>query len=269
MNARWLLCLLAAAGLAAAESPPWRLSPSIERQIARPERVFTQGLVFADGLLYESSGLYGRSALLVHRVGFDRLRPVARRPLAERYFGEGLAAVGSKLYQLTWREGEALVWRRADLEPAGRRRYLGEGWGLCYDGRRLVMSDGTPRLRFLDPADFAERGAVTVRRAGEPLGALNELECIAGYVWANVWRTPWVVVIDPADGRVRAEIDFSALVARHAGDPQADVLNGLAWDPQVHGLLVTGKNWPVLYQVRLRGPEAARALLPKGLWAGP
>jgi glutaminyl-peptide cyclotransferase len=161
--------------------------------------------------------------------------------------------------QLTWRERAAIVWDAGTLRQRGGFRYAGEGWGLCYDGRNLVQSDGSSRLTFRDPLTFAVRrrvGVTLVGRAGAPLGLapgpvsqLNELECRGGKVYANVWRTDAILVVDPGDGNVKAVIDGSGL-PRPRSDAE-DVLNGIAFDPDRRTFLLTGKRWPWLYRVRL------------------
>ncbi len=210
---------------------------------------FTQGLVWAgDGTLWESTGQPADAPVpsSVRRVDLATGEVLASTPVEEDRFGEGLERVGDRLIQLTWLDGEALVWDADDLSPVGAFDYDGEGWGLCLDGDRLVHSDGTAVLRFRDPTTFAEEGAVEVTLDGDPLGFLNELECVDGAVWANVWQTDWIVRIGPADGRVTARVDAAAL----GRQPGADVLNGIAWDPGSDTFLVTGKYWDRLYRVR-------------------
>lgn len=248
--------LASGAASAAAERPARLLHAEVVGRVPHDAAAFTQGLVFSAGRLYESTGLYGSSTLreLDPRTG----RVLRRRALSPRLFGEGLAAVGPRLVQLTWKEGVAEVWDARRLRRERRFRYAGEGWGLCYDGRRLVQSDGSARLTFRDPATFAVRGGVEVRldrsfvRLGlvaGPVRNLNELECAGGAVYANVWKTDAVLVIDPRDGRVDAVVDASAL-PRPRLDPAEDVLNGIAFDPARRAFLLTGKRWPWLYRVR-------------------
>ncbi|GAA4541168.1 glutaminyl-peptide cyclotransferase [Pseudonocardia xishanensis] len=204
---------------------------------------FTQGLELADGVLYEGTGLVGASELRE----LDPATGAVRRavPIPEGLFGEGITVVGSSIWQLTWQDGVALQWDRATLTLLRQVPVQGEGWGLCLDGARLVRSDGTDRLHFHDPRTFAETGSVTV--SGET--ALNELECVGGQVWANVWQTDRLVRIDPSTGAVTAEVDASGLLtAEQRAD--ADVLNGIA---HVTGdeYLLTGKRWPTTFRVRL------------------
>jgi glutaminyl-peptide cyclotransferase len=171
-----------------------------------------------------------------------------QRDLAPELFAEGLAIVGDRVFQLTWREGIALMHAAGDLSPLGAVSYEGEGWGLCYDGARLVMSDGSDRLTFRDPVTFDVVGGVDVTAAGQPVERLNELECAESLVYANVWQTDRIVAIDPETGAVTAIIDASGLLSpeERAG---ADVLNGIAWRPETGTFLVTGKLWPKLFEV--------------------
>lgn len=211
---------------------------------------FTQGLVYLDGRFYESSGRYGRSDL--REVVVETGAVVRRRPLEARFFAEGLERVGNRLVQLTYREGTALVYDLDTFEEVGRFTYEGEGWGLCFDGRELWMSDGSASLQRRDPETFALLGRVEVRRDGRPVARLNELECVGDHVVANVWLTNELVRIEKTDGRVDAVIDASALVPDDPAvraNPDA-VLNGVAHDPATGRWWLTGKLWPVLYEVR-------------------
>ncbi len=241
---------LADAGLAVippspAAGPPALYGYRVRARWPHDTNAFTQGLLYLDGLLYESTGLRGRSSVRVGRLG--EVEPLVERDLEARYFGEGLAAVDDRLVMLTWQSGVGFVYDRATLAPRGEFRYGGEGWGLTYDGARLIMSDGTARLRFLDPVTFAEVGSVEVHDEGAPVSRLNELEFIEGEVFANVWLTDRIVRIDPASGRVRGWVDLTGL--RPAG--AEDVLNGIAWDAAGERLLVTGKLWPTIFDIRL------------------
>jgi glutaminyl-peptide cyclotransferase len=181
------------------------------------------------------------------------------RPLPRDQFGEGLALVGNRLYVLTYREGVANVYDGRTFRQAGTRRYRGEGWGLCYDGTRLVQSNGSSRLTFRDPATFRAARSVTVvlagsavARAGLPPGPvrnLNELECVGDRVYANVWQTDLIVEIDARSGRVRSVVDASRLLSAEERDG-TDVLNGIAFVPERGTFLLTGKLWPRLFEVR-------------------
>ena len=211
---------------------------------------FTQGLVWDDGRFLESTGRYGLSDLReVDAASGEVLR---RRPLDARYFGEGLALVDDRLVQITYREQVAHVFDRATFEPLGRFTYRGEGWGLCFDGEVLWMSDGSDRLTRRDPATFDVLGSVQVTREGRGVERLNELACVDDHVYANVWLTTDIVRIRTGDGRVDAVIDASALVPddpRVRQNPDA-VLNGIAHDPVDERFFLTGKLWDVMYVVR-------------------
>jgi len=212
---------------------------------------FTQGLVWANGRLFESVGRYGRSEL--REVDPESGEVVRHVRLPHGEFGEGLAVVGDRLLQLTWQEGRLHVWNRRDFAPIAILDYAGEGWGLAWDGSRLVQSDGSAVLRFRDPATFRELSRLRVTRDGLPVAYLNELEWAEGWLYANVWQSDEIVRIDPASGKVAEVFDASNLLtdAERAG---ADVLNGIAWDPKRKLFLITGKLWPKLFEVRLGAP---------------
>jgi glutamine cyclotransferase len=219
----------------------------VVRTYPHDTRAFTQGLVYWDGGLYESTGLVGRSSL--RRVDAESGAVEAEARLDPPIFAEGLARVGDELIQLTWQNERAFVWKLSSLERVREHSYRGEGWGLCYDGKRLVMSDGSDRLTFRNPADFGEIGSVRVVRAGQPVRDLNELECIDGLVYANVWQSDTIARIDPQSGEVTGWIDASGLL----DGPErigTDVLNGIAHLPERGTFLVTGKLWPRMFEVR-------------------
>lgn len=212
---------------------------------------FTQGLEFVDGVMLESTG---RENSGVRRVRLEDGVVTHRRELEDRYFGEGLTVVGDRVLSLTWTHGVGFIWDLDDLEPRGTFTYAGEGWGLTHDDRRLILSDGEARLRFLDPETLTETGSVPVTFMGRPLGRLNELEFIEGEVFANVWQTNFIVRINPDTGVVIGVIDLTGLLTDPVANPDDDVLNGIAWDPVNRRLFVTGKHWPKLFEIRLTGP---------------
>jgi glutaminyl-peptide cyclotransferase len=224
------------------------LVPRVMAEWPHDPRAFTQGLVFDRGQLLESTGQYGVSEL--RRVELESGRVLARVPLDASLFGEGLALVGDRLIQLTWQEGRAFVYQAASLERIAEWRYQGEGWGLTFDGQRLVMSDGSDILTFRDPRTFAHLGRLRVTLDGAPLPALNELEWAAGAIWANVWQTDRIVRIEPESGQVTAVVDASGLLRadERAG---ADVLNGIAYDAGRRVFYLTGKLWPRVFEVEL------------------
>jgi glutamine cyclotransferase len=222
------------------------------RSLPHEGSAFTQGLLWHDGHLYESVGQYGESELRVldGRSG----RVVRRTSLEATEFGEGIALVGDRLFQLTFREQIVRLWRRDDLASAGSMRYAGEGWGLTFDGRRLVQSDGTATLTFRSADDFSVLSSLRVRRAGRPEHYLNELEWADGAVLANVWLSDEIVRIDPESGEVVAVYDASGLldVATRA---RVGVLNGIAWDAEHGTFYLTGKYWPLMFEVELVDPD--------------
>jgi glutaminyl-peptide cyclotransferase len=211
---------------------------------------FTQGLVFLNGDLLESTGLNGQSTL--RDVDLETGKVLRQVRVPSQYFAEGLAVIGSKAYQLTWKSRKGFIYDVATFNQTGEFPYEGEGWGLTTDGRLLVLSDGTSRIRFIDPDTFKVVRSIDVRLEGRPLGQLNELEWIKGEIFANVWQTDTVVRIDPATGTVRGIIDFSFLLPLDQQPPGTDVLNGIAYDPAHDRLYVTGKRWPLIFEVRLK-----------------
>jgi glutaminyl-peptide cyclotransferase len=240
----------------AASAPP--TPPAVERLAVRvlathphdPE-CYTQGLLWHQGELYESCGLYGQSSLRRVDPATGAVRQKVSVPA--QYFAEGLALVGERLLQLTWREGIAFVYDRKSLAKTGEVRYQGEGWGLCYDGRRLVMSDGSDRLTVRDPATFAVSGAggeIKVNRDGVPVDQLNELECVGDSIYANIYQTDEIVRIDAATGRVTGSIDAAGLLTPEERE-KAEVLNGIAWNPETRRFWITGKRWPKIFEVEL------------------
>jgi glutaminyl-peptide cyclotransferase len=232
---------------APAAGEPQRLRVEVLETRPHDNTAFTQGFELADGVLYEGTGLVGRSSVRATDpvTGAVRQRVDLPAPL----FGEGITVVGQRIWQLTWRDGVAIERDRATLAELRRVRYPGEGWGLCHDGTRLVMSDGSDRLQFRSPSTFELVGEVRARLPGGAVGQLNELECVAGAVWANVWRTDRIVRIDPTSGAVTGVVDAAGLLpeADRAG---ADVLNGIAALPGGAEFLITGKFWPHTFRVR-------------------
>lgn len=210
---------------------------------------FTQGLVFADGGLYESTGLQGESTL--RRVDLTTGRTLQRLDVPAEYFAEGLALVGDELLQLTWQHRLGFVYDRKTFKQKRTFRYKTEGWGIAYDGTsRLVMSDGSDTLFFLDPRTLAVAKTLRVQDAGRPIGNLNELEWIEGEIWANVWMTDRIARISPNTGEVNAWIDLASLwPVPQRPSPSEQVLNGIAYDKATRRIFITGKKWPRLYQI--------------------
>jgi glutamine cyclotransferase len=208
---------------------------------------YTQGLVWSGNVLYESTGLYGRSD--VRMVDLHTGKVLASRPLAPDRFGEGLALLKGRLYQLTWQSGVAYTYDAATLAPRDSFQYAGEGWGLTMDGASLIMSDGSDSLRILSPETFRVQRVVHVRYNGSPMRQLNELEYVKGDILANVYGSNWVLRIDPATGEVRELLDFADLYPDRP--TSAEVMNGIAVAPDSGQLLLTGKLWPVMFEIRL------------------
>lgn len=212
-------------------------------------QAFTQGLVYLDGFLYESTGLYGESSLRKVELGTGEvLQQVA---LDRAYFGEGLTNWGETLIQLTWREGTGLIYDLADFSLLGTFDVAGEGWGLTQDGNCLIMSNGTSTLAFINPESFQITKTITVTYSGEDITRINELEYIHGQIFANIWQTDDIIRIDPETGDVVGWIDLSGILPDEAGTDTANVLNGIAYDPADDRLFVTGKRWRYLYEIRL------------------
>jgi glutamine cyclotransferase len=241
----------AAAALPAASNQPRRTAPVSSYHVVHvfphdPD-AFTQGLVYLDGFLYEGTGLNGRSS--IRKVRLDNGEVLQIQRLDQQYFGEGIAIVGNSLFELTWQAELGFIYDRTSFQRTGTFTYKGEGWGLTYDGKRLIMSDGTSYLRFIDPSTRKELSRIQVRDAGKPVERLNELEYVKGEVYANVWQTERIARISPSTGQVLGWIDLSGLLSPREAQ-MADVLNGIAYDAQQDRLFVTGKLWPKLFEIK-------------------
>jgi glutaminyl-peptide cyclotransferase len=231
-------------------SPPPASGPyEVVGSYPHDPQAFLQGLLWHDGGFYESTGQYGQSSL--RRVTFPSGEVVQQIALADQYFGEGLALVGDRLIQLTWKSRRGFVYDRLTFGVLGEFGYETEGWGLTYDGTSLIMSDGSDVLTFLDPATYQAVRALSVTLDGRPLRALNELEWIEGEIWANVWQTDLIVRIDPATGRVTGTLDLTGLLPPDQRTGREDVLNGIAYDPTGRRIFVGGKLWPLLFEIRV------------------
>jgi glutaminyl-peptide cyclotransferase len=248
-------CSAAPTGTTPAARPTTALRADVLEAIPHDPTAFTQGLELVGGVLYEGTGLEGRST--IRTVDPDTGRVEKSTPLPADLFGEGITVAGDTVWQITWQDGVAIRRDPTTLAERSRVPYDGEGWGLCHDraADRLVMSDGSDRLTYRDARTFATEGTLAVRDSdGEPVTRLNELECVQDQdgrtqVYANIWQTDEIVRVDPATGRVTATVDLSGLLpaADRAG---ADVLNGIAAIPGTHEFLVTGKLWPTMFRVR-------------------
>lgn len=234
---------------ASAPAPLERCGYQIVRTYPHDTTAFTQGLFWHDGHLYEGTGQYGQSR--VARIDLETGRAKAQAKLPADQFGEGITRWGDQIIGVTWQSGIGHRWRLKDLKPIGNFRYEGEGWGVTMHGESLVLSDGTPELRFFDPSTMQEQRRVTVRFHGRPLSMLNELETIDGEIWANLWMSEMIVRIDPDSGNIRSYVDLSGLTEDAGARGHDSVLNGIAWDEEGRRLFVTGKYWSKLYEIRL------------------
>lgn len=214
---------------------------------------FTEGLLFRDGFLYESTGINGKSG--IRRVELETGKVLKKQDLPAQYFGEGLTEWGKTLVQLTWRSGRGFVYNLEDFKVEREFTYSGEGWGITQDGKNIIMSDGTNRLTFLDPDTFTKEKAIEVTAAGKPLKELNELEYVKGEILANIWQRDVVARISPETGKVTGWIDMTELRDRIPAGTRAEVLNGIAYDADRDRLFVTGKYWPRLFQVEILREE--------------
>lgn len=211
---------------------------------------FTQGLLFTGKELFESTGIRGQSTL--RKVDLKTGRVLKRLEVPEQYFAEGLTALNNKLFQLTWRNQKGFVYDLESFQLEGEFAYDGQGWGLATDGRWLILSDGTNQIRFLDPVTFEVERTIEVIAGNLPVHQLNELEYINGEIFANIWRNNHIVRINPTNGKVTGVIDFTDLLAPQDRSVTTNVLNGIAYDAKKNHLFITGKNWPKLYEVRLK-----------------
>jgi glutamine cyclotransferase len=247
----WLLTLaLAWQPLLAAEPEP---GPPMEivNTLPRDPDIFTQGLAIDQQQLYQSSGLRGQSAVVMGKPGATRAD--ARYQFAARYFAEGLTLVGDEVYVLTWHAGELFVLDRTRLELRRKLSYAGEGWGLAYDGTELWLSDGSDRIRRYHPESMGLLGEIRVHDDYGAVRRINELEWAEGLLFANIWMSDTLIAIEPASGKVVAEWDISELKPAQRKYGSNSVANGVAYDPDSGHFWLTGKGWPVLYEVKLRG----------------
>jgi glutaminyl-peptide cyclotransferase len=239
-------------GMAIGQPSPKETVPIAGYRVVRsyPHRTdaFTEGLLFQDGVLYESTGLWEHSS--VSQIDLETGHVIASKTLPKEYFGEGIAIWNATLFQLTWRSNVAFTYDRDSLSPRETFGYSGEGWGITSDGQHLIMSDGSDTLRFLNPATFQEDRRLSVTAAGVPLRLINELEYVRGEIYANVWKTEHIARIDPSSGAVLGYIDLNGLLDPDARR-HADVLNGIAYDAVGDRLFVTGKLWPRLFEIKV------------------
>jgi glutaminyl-peptide cyclotransferase len=236
--------------LTACQQQATTLTPQVINTYPHDNQAFTQGLVLYNGKLYESTGQYGVSSL--REVDITTGNAIRNYVLDSQYFAEGLALVDDKLIQITWREGRAFIYDLATFNRENTFSYEGEGWGLCYDGTELYMSDGSTTLYKRNPETFEVTGQVQVKQNGQAVTMLNELECVGEFVYANVWQTDKIMKINKSNGNVVSEIDASNLLSseERATLPQGAVLNGIAYNPEADTFYITGKLWPKLFEVK-------------------
>jgi glutamine cyclotransferase len=227
----------------------------VEASYPHDPEAFTQGLVYTDSSLYEGTGLVGKSSL--RRVDLETGEVQQVRDLPEPFFGEGITLFKDSIYQLTWKSHTGFVYDKNTFDEKRQFSYTTEGWGLTHDGKRLIMSDGTARLYYLDPQSLEVTGYIDVQDAPEEIGELrlNELEYVRGEIYANMWPTNYIVRINPSNGRVRGWVDMSGILDTQEGGQKMDVLNGIAYDARHNRLFVTGKLWPWLFEIKLERQE--------------
>lgn len=212
-------------------------------------RAYTQGLIFLDGILWESTGQYGSSSL--RKVELKTGKVLKQISVPPKYFAEGMTVFHNKVFQLTWQEHKGFIYDPDTFQKQSEFTYTGEGWGLTHDGESLIMSDGTHQIRFLDPATLQTKRTISVFDAGEPVEQLNELEYIDGEIYANVYQTDRIARIDPRTGKITGWIDLTGLLKTKERTGEEDVLNGIAYDEAGKRLFVTGKMWPRLFEIEL------------------
>ena len=242
-------CLFCCAWLPVLAWPVQEFEVRVSDQKPQSRQHFVQGLEIVDGQLYLSAGNYGESGLLRYDFYDGKLDKATQ--LNANLFAEGLTVLGERIYQLTWRNQAMLVYRKSDLHFEQALPLPGEGWGLTNDGTQLIYSDGSDQLHFMSPDTAVTMRSVRVTENGKPVHLLNELEWVDGTVWANIWRSDRIVVIDPPTGKVTASINLQGLLPRSAYRADTDVLNGIARDPADGAIWVTGKRWPWMYRIEL------------------
>lgn len=246
-----------------AATPPKNAIPTYTYEIVNTfkhdSQAFTQGLVFYNGFLYESTGQHGKSTL--RKVRLEDGDVVKKRKLGEDYFAEGLTIFNDKIYQITWQENTCFVYDINSFEPTAELKYIGEGWGLANDGTNLIMSDGSHIIRFVNPANFQNVRTITVTHDGKPQYRLNELEYVKGEIWANIWHSEdpqvlgkpnTIARIDPSSGKIVGWIDLNGISPEDVQRNEENTLNGIAYDAQTDRIFVTGKQWKKLFEIKIK-----------------
>lgn len=231
------------------DNAPTQYTYRVVRSYPHATDAYTQGLQYVDGLLWEGTGEYGRSEIRCTTLESGAGHTFTKLPPTE--FGEGITLLGERLYQLTWESNTCHLYNVKTGRKIRDFRYAGEGWGLTGDGKKLYMSNGTANIYRLDPETFRREATITVTWQGEPVRYLNELEWIEGRIWANVYTTNQILIIDPKTGRVEGNIDLTGILPANEQTAQTDVLNGIAYDATTKRIFVTGKRWPKIYEIEL------------------
>lgn len=249
-----LVLLLGVAACKKADTETPVVNFTLHKAFPHDVRAFTQGLTVYNGQLYESTG---QDSSWIAYVDIGSGKQDKKVVLDNKYFGEGITILNDKVYQLTWQSKVGFVYQLPGFEKVNEFTYDHEGWGITSDGKNLIVSDGTDELRFLDTTSLKSVKSVHVKEAGAPVKALNELEFVEGFIYANQWQTNFILKIDPATGDVVGRIDLTSLRERVIRmNPNADVLNGIAYEPKSKLLLVTGKLWPVLFALKINEPAS-------------
>jgi glutaminyl-peptide cyclotransferase len=222
----------------------------VVKSLPHDSDAFTQGLIFHEGVLYESTGLQGKSSL--RRVELETGKVLKKIDVPAEYFAEGMTIFQGKIYQLTWFNQKGFVYDLGSFEKEKEFSYYGEGWGLTHDEKNLILSDGTNKIRFIDPFNFEVLKTISVSEKGQAITSINEVEYIKGMIFANIWQSERIVVIDPNSGNVNASVDLTGLLKPEDRENQVDVLNGIAYDASKDRLFVTGKLWPKIFEIKLK-----------------
>ncbi len=231
------------------QAPKPKDAVSVLNSFPHNPTAFTQGFVYRDGFLYESTGLYGKSSLRKTDPATGKV--LAKINLPREFFGEGLTIIGESIYQLTWKSGQGFIYAKENLKREGSFTYSTEGWGLTDDGTQLIMSDGTEKLYFLSPESFEVTKVLSVKENGAAVARLNELEYVEGKIYCNIWHSDDIVVVNPGSGMVERRINLGQLRGRLSLSNEAGVLNGIAWKSSSRTFLVTGKNWSEVFEIKV------------------
>ncbi len=248
------LILLALSGCSPHQIPsPQKFSAVVVRTYPHDPQAFTQGLAWDNGLVFESTGQECRSTLRLVELQTGAIEQQVTHE--EQIFAEGITVFHDKIFQLTWKNNILFIYDKHDFSLRETREYSGEGWGITHDGHSLIVSDGSATLSFLDPDTLARRKEITVHDRLLHINNLNELEYVHGKIWANVWQTDRIAIINPDNGGVEGWLDLAGLRASIQQHGPLDVLNGILYDPQGDRVFVTGKLWPALFEIRLLGED--------------